>query len=589
MYVTFSVSNVGISSRCLSNHLRVAAKGRPSLSTPSKIKYAEYPFNGSKDMATADVVFEANDCTQFLLHETILSVASPVFREYFSGKEDKSRTDSKLPGMRIFSLNESGDVLDHLFRMIYPIEKRTISQISLALDVWEAARRYEVTVTEKALAVRVQAMLGPSNELSVYAAACRMGDESLALKAAEAWVKRTFDNNKRHSKYCFFDCISGVNFAYVSRMATCTAGEYHRLLLHILGCIDSRSVFFSGTAKNKGPLINPPNPKLPPESAKPKMNLPTSQTESEKEPGLPCPDVIIRSNDGCDVYTHKVLLQLGGAASLMSEQPLSHPNTATAQLPVHPTSLSTPVLQQLIALSYPSTTYDVFYVRLSEIAPLVAATRMPEYKLAKYEEMLKDRLSGLTRKKPIQAYFVAEQLGWEDIAEEAARQTIAHDIHQLYIPEMEEFSAAAYHKLIRFRQRCQLAVLRTDPDYKPSENSALKPVRLSVLSLLGMKAPLGSIPVALARHLQPNLRQGPIPADASGVKTSGALRPNWRDVVERSVADMSKEARVRERAIELALDAVGVWYHTICRQVLTYVKQVHLENKTQDEVNEAKK
>lgn len=574
MYVAINIVNAGVGSSHITDGIPLASKGSPTSAAPSKGKTADYPFDGSKDMTTADVVIQSRDGTRFFVHQAILSVASPVFRAYFTRTEGKARLKQDR---RYFDLPEHSDVLDHLFRMIYPVENRAISKLPLVLDVWVTAHKYKMSVTEKALAERIRAMLGHGNELSVYAAACMMADEELARKAAEAWVKNT-GPNVRTTKYLFFECISSANFVYVPRMVVCSAGAYYRLLRYILRCADPLG---SGTAESGHTFVTTPSYPKSSSSSDAKAASPVSKTKAEEELStLPSPDVIIRSKEGCGIFAHKLLLQLAGAASLMNEAAFNDPDDpSTAPLPVHPTSLSTPVLKKLILLSYPSTIYDVHDIALSEIAPLVVAARRSAFKLIKHEAILKERLSSLTTKEPLRTYFVAEQLGWEDIAEQAARQTTGMNIEELYVPEMEEVSAAAYYKLVKFHHQCQLAVLRTDADYKPSEHPTLRPVRLSILSLLGMQSPFKTVPVALAAQVQLDRTQT---RTADGTQQSPRRWSEW-PMMEHKMETIADEVSLRKGAIQRALSAVGVMDHPPS-QLLNLVTQVHLEKKTQDGV-----
>lgn len=519
----------------------VTAHKRPSTDIQlSNIKLANAPFDGSDDLPRADIVLTSSDDVQFYVHTFILSVASPEFRNLFNklGEEcivDGNKTD--IPSEpRSVPIEARSATLDCFLRLIYPLEKPIISDISLAVDVWTLSQKYSTAVVKKSMMDTIHSLpISDGNELDLFAAAYKVQDEELANRAVHSWVATTW-KNVSPAKLALLDHIKQCNFVYVAGMADIPAGVYHRLLRFVASsngqpaqnfCIfATRHVAACGSPRDEG-------------------SVETANSTNSVYPSMVPPDVIIRSGEGVDIPAHKLLLQLAGATSLMVDQ---DPIIYKRKLPVYQTRLPFRQLQQLIDLCYPPTTRNHRGIPLSDIVDLVHASREPSHRLPEHETLLKQRLCTFIVDEPLRTYFAADQLGWSDIAEQAARRTIALDFDQLYTPEMEHVSAFSYYKLLRFHHQCQLAVMSTDASSASGDDSG-EAEQMSMSSLIGISAPFGPIPISLAARYQ-------LHASETGLHDT----PDHEscEAMERKLEQLSDEVLERKAEIERILGNVSI-------------------------------
>lgn len=493
-------------------------------------------------MPTADMVLNTSDNVKFHVHRSIVSVASPFWHSTFRMyKSDRFPTEWNIP--------TNSATLDCYLRMVYPVEQPVITQPTVAVDVWSFARTLQTTMVEKAMAVLIHSLPLPGNELELFAAACRMDDEDLTSKAIRAWIATAWKDAVVPSKYSFLDCLKHFNFAYVPGMATVSAGAYYRLLRFAASSEVQRADF---TFTRPAATSSSPQGE---DSAK-AVNVPRSA-----DPSLPPPDVIIRSSDGVDISAHKLLLQLAGAGSLMvgedlrTSQPKAKAKAKAKVLTTYQARLPTRQLQRLIDLCYPSTMHNPRDVRLSEIAALVRASREPAHQLPKHEFLLKQHLAAFVVDEPLRTYFAADSLGWADIAERAARATMAMDFDQLYTPDMEQAPASSFYKLLCFHHCCWLAVTSISSGSENSEHSAASdPAQLSMPSLVGISSPFGIISTSLAAQYQPLTTE---------VGTRVPPDPKLCEALERNLKQLRDEVEEHKREIHRALNNVSIPVTTI--------------------------
>lgn len=455
--------------------------------TPRKI--AKYPFN---EADTADAVILTSDGVLFYVHKTILSFASQFFRDMFGLNKPSGNFD---PSAEPIAVSETSKTINYLLRMVYPVEKPALSSLTLTVDVWEASHKYQMALTEKYAQEAVRSYLSAGNELHVFAAACRMGDEELANIAASAWRDRVKLPDAGGHPYQFLDRIAAVNYAYVPGMKKLSGGVYYRLLQFLRAPRPLRSASKNSTARPATPIptqflepnapIAVPNPRKFPQLSK-VTTLPT--------------DVVLRATDGVDIPTHISALQLAGAQSLL-DGPLVASDASTT-LPIHSISLSYAVLHPLVNLCYPSTKHDVTTIKLSEIPPLVSAAR--RYQLKEHINVLKKYVvDTYMTAYPLFTYFVAEQSGWDDLAEQAGRLTAGRGFHELYTSQLDTtVSASSFNKFLRFHHKCQTEVLRVSVFKYDGRQEAERALRLAALSTLGIDSPVSSIslPAAVLHH-----------------------------------------------------------------------------------------
>ena len=182
----------------------------PSLAQP---RVASAPF----DKPSADLIIRSADRVDFRVRSPILLEASPIFEDMFSlprPPENTYMSDDRP----VVDVAESSHTLDILLRMCYPIDRaptRTIDDMEKALV---AAIKYDMALP---IATLSKELLAAANDrpLRVWAAACRLGLEEHARKAAEGLRTAKSLSPKVDPLYLFsLGDVSGI-----------TAGHYFRL------------------------------------------------------------------------------------------------------------------------------------------------------------------------------------------------------------------------------------------------------------------------------------------------------------------------------------------------------------------------
>ena len=66
----------------------------------------------------------------------------------------------------------------------------------------------------------------------------------------------------------------------------------------------------------------------------------------------------------------------------------------------------------------------------------------------------------IVERAPLRIYFIAAENGWLQEAETAARVLSMYHLEDLYAPEMEDVSARAYYRLLRYHHECRTVINR---------------------------------------------------------------------------------------------------------------------------------
>jgi len=149
----------------------------------------------------------------FHVHKTILSVASPFFRDMFSIPQPPQPAggDTALP---IIPVKESAGVFETFLRLIYPIEPPVINSLQLVDHLLRLADKYIVEgVHTKLKSILMSPSFLRDDPILVYAIACRAN----LNKEARLAIPYTFQT----------DLIKDVSRNKLRMMTTLS---YHRLL-----------------------------------------------------------------------------------------------------------------------------------------------------------------------------------------------------------------------------------------------------------------------------------------------------------------------------------------------------------------------
>ncbi|KAF8892199.1 hypothetical protein BD779DRAFT_1621574 [Infundibulicybe gibba] len=161
--------------------------------TPGESRVSDPPFDDS----TGDVILRSSDGVVFYFHKTLLSLASPVFRDMFAlqqncpGPINYSAGDD---GNGAIPMSEDSTTLTHLLMWCHPQTTLSLTKWPEVTNLLEAAEKYDMRGLMKGIEVSIRN--GPwigSVPLRVYAIAIRYHFEELAKAAAKQTLNLTIE------------------------------------------------------------------------------------------------------------------------------------------------------------------------------------------------------------------------------------------------------------------------------------------------------------------------------------------------------------------------------------------------------------
>ncbi|TBU44068.1 hypothetical protein BD309DRAFT_990543 [Dichomitus squalens] len=166
----------------------------------------------------------------------------------------------------------------------------------------------------------------------------------------------------------------------------------------------------------------------------------------------PSADIIICSSDNVTFRLHTVILSLASDffKDMFSLPQPGVPSTSEpGELPVLNVSESSDVLERLFRLCYPvdhPTLGTIHEVRSTLEAAL-------KYQMAVAIKIAKRRLRSLASADPLSVYAVACCFDLEAEAAAAAKEVLKQKLQTRYVPELEDLSIGAYHRLLSYCER----------------------------------------------------------------------------------------------------------------------------------------
>ena len=402
----------------------------------SSTSWASSPFNRDD----GDIIFRSSDLVHFALHKVILVISSPVFADLFSlGQGDVLEPEKSTNGIPIISVPESSTILDLFLRILYPLEKPSVTDLPTIASLLETGRKYQVPSVSKPMSTALNAHL-TTDPCRVYAIACRFNMEAYARAAALHAVKMRFQSA----------------FIYVPEMKLITAGSYYRFLYHLRrGSTPVSDAYwgqFSFIERN-------PNDGVP-YKARSSAPLPTPWDIADALRACAA-DITICSSEGVEFRVHKVIVSVTSPVlkGLVDTGTLKDPQ---AVIDIAESSHSASELLKCCyghSFDIPPDPDDNTLVSVCERARLAqkyeVASAITQARLA-FRYCLK---AGGTSD-PLLGYYLAIGLRWPDEAAFAARLAIfdtRKDILSTYIPEMETFSAEVFYNLLKYDDACKTA------------------------------------------------------------------------------------------------------------------------------------
>ncbi|KAL1944902.1 hypothetical protein VTO73DRAFT_2522 [Trametes versicolor] len=338
----------------------------------------------------------------------------------------------------IVDLAEDSGTIETLLRICYPIKNPPLDQPLDAIETMlRAAMKYEMELPVAVLTDHLLS-LAERTPLPVWAVACRLHLEDVAKHVAQQLRN-----------------VPSLDLNSLGGMDSICAGDYFRLRE------------FHRTARSSGdtqlPFLSPPEG--------------SRNTETDDSlrvwPPVPFPDdqlpsIICLSSDGVGFGVHKDVLcatssrfldDIGAAefARDVADAIDGHDapaNTQEMKLPTVHVNARAAVLAPFLRLCYPRmetpSLYDLHIVAdllcLAEKYHTDAVTREVE-RLWEVEAKMD----------PFCAYCVAVTRGLRERAQDAAKDSLDKSPDGVYIPELEDTPALAYHRLLTYHASCRAA------------------------------------------------------------------------------------------------------------------------------------
>lgn len=184
---------------------------------------ASHPFDGSD--ATSDICLISSDNIRFHVHKTVLSLASPFFRDLITLAQAPS--DGSLPTVPLI---EESKIIDKVLRFCYPTFDASFNYVSEVYQVAEAMHKYLMEDVTNRLPNELR-LLSNKYPLHAFVIACKLEWREEAEFAVSQVLARPLLADK--------DDIPEFDLA--------TLGIVHRLLRFHQGCLDViQSAFLRG-------------------------------------------------------------------------------------------------------------------------------------------------------------------------------------------------------------------------------------------------------------------------------------------------------------------------------------------------------
>lgn len=409
--------------------------------SPAGLTLGPPPFNKAHE---EDFALLTSDNVLFYARKSILVEASPFFCDMFSLEQPPHVNPSSKLGIHgAIPFPEDSSTLELLLRLCYDLTDAVVKDIPTIARVWEAARKYQLRDAKESAKNWIWTHVYTS-PLQVYAFACRYNLEDEAVVAAEVWKDR-FAQKFRRADSGFSMAVEGAS--YIPEMDDISSGAYFRLLQYVRTPSDSVDwrpfsfcrPQFSSAYRNAQKRLEQPKRDVPP--------LLFSEAHARSV------DFVLKSTDGLEFGVHKLVLELAGGRKLIDNAA----EQTSEGLPLCRVGAIGWVLAKVIQLCYPLGAPGVFQdlPAVQEILRFAS-----KYEMTPIVNMAKAQLMQLVQSTPLRVYFVFAENGWMEEAEQAARVLATHQIEDHYVPEMEDVSARAYYRLLRYYHECRTVINR---------------------------------------------------------------------------------------------------------------------------------
>lgn len=379
---------------------------------------ARAPFDGKM---VHDIIFTTSDHVDFYIAKTILVYASPFFADMFSLAQPEQRAGD----LERIPVSEDSQVFAILMRYCYPVADPFICDLGQLEEVLEAAQKYQMSEGVELLRILLREYISESSPdprsqaLRVYAIACRLKCELEAGQAA-GLLKRLGCGNE--DSEIFAETVAGM--AYISEMASLTAGAYRRLVDYLRPNGVTPSSFAEPTP---GGSHSP--------------DTPDHGSANVDTPSLLDADVVLRSVDGTDIPVHTMILRLAGAENLVEAR-----TERSKGVPVCSVDISGVTLRDLVSMFYPFSQDTT--LPFGRLASLARAAH--KYNISGAIASARKQLVPLIQQEPLKGWVLANAYGWAEEWEASAREIASRCLANQWVAEMEDVPAYPYYRLLRF-------------------------------------------------------------------------------------------------------------------------------------------
>lgn len=361
------------------------------------------------DDESADFTIILCDNVAFHIHQTVLSLASPFFKDMFALRQPSAslpaNVDDDLDYVTIrpvVNVSEASRTLDVIFRICYPITNPTIDGLQEIEAALAAAVKYDLKIAVETLILYLRTHIG-SKPLEVYAAACRLDMENDAPLATQAWKARAEQLALREDAKDFDRTVAGAS--YVPDMATVSAGSFYRLLKFI---------------RTHGQPQGEPEPTFCRPPPLPWFLALESILSSTSSPSLPFaarnPDLFLQSCDGVELPVHTLILNLASVSGRC--ELLDMPSTVSNGRTVVEVDEESELVTALVKLCYPGAGLEDQLS--SDILCRLYHTATKYDLTVVVVPLIKRRLQKLAGTEPVAAYMIAVRFDWAEEAKLAA-------------------------------------------------------------------------------------------------------------------------------------------------------------------------
>lgn len=99
---------------------------------------------GALNLPDANLVVQSSDLVNFHVHQSVLAITSPVFKDMFSHEEPSESGSESVDGLPVVKVTEDAELLKSLFSILYPVRLVIPSSYKKVLYLLAACQKYDM-------------------------------------------------------------------------------------------------------------------------------------------------------------------------------------------------------------------------------------------------------------------------------------------------------------------------------------------------------------------------------------------------------------------------------------------------------------